>query len=55
MARPKIAPEKKKRNFTTKLSPDLLVWLDKMQADGHSKAWVVDRALREFKERFVSE
>lgn len=50
MARPTIAPEKKKRNFTTKLFPDLLIWLDKMKAAGHSKAWVVDRALREFKE-----
>ena len=42
---PAMPPEQKKRNFTTKLSPEWLAFLDDMKSQGHSKAWVIEQGL----------
>lgn len=48
--RPRMNPEQKKRNFTTKLSPEWFKFLDEMKKNGHSKASIINRALEMLKE-----
>jgi uncharacterized protein (DUF4415 family) len=47
--RPTMPPAEKKQPFTTKISPDLLEWLEDMRQAGYAKAKVIDWALRDFK------
>lgn len=37
------------KRFNTTFKPDMLAWLVKMKARGHSKAKVIDMALRKLK------
>jgi hypothetical protein len=44
-------PEDKARRFNTTMAPDLLEWLNVMRRDGHFKAAIIDRALRDYRGR----
>ncbi|WP_373031636.1 hypothetical protein [Sulfurovum sp.] len=50
-----LSPEKKKRNFTTKLSPEWFTFLDEMKERGHSKAWCINQGLELLKSYMVKE
>lgn len=47
----KKKPEDMAKHFNTTMAPDLIQWLDEMKRDGAMKARIIDKALREYREK----
>jgi len=48
---PRKKPEDMSMRQNTTFRPDMVEWLDEMRRDGNPKAQVIDKALREYKEK----